>query len=238
MFVCTPWKRVSWTLHSLLTSALDGSEWSISRLTHPPYPWGKALPIIQEAAWTPEAVWTFWRKVNTRAMFRHFEACFRNCCKYRGLQVKHSYLLVHRKCQPYCHCSGGVYCTASQTAVANCIAFTDLLDFRSLEPEILNWRFLLLFLQILNIVKLFEIASLRCVKDRHSRQGFWLLDIPYNTKSVFSGKRAVLKRQSQTSISISAEINDTAATSRVLKLICRLQTLSWWCMFLLCSASS
>jgi hypothetical protein len=40
--------------YSLLTSALDGGEWSAS---HP----GRALPpvpIVQENGWTPEPVWT------------------------------------------------------------------------------------------------------------------------------------------------------------------------------------
>jgi hypothetical protein len=45
--------------YSLSTSALDGSEWSAS---HPdsalPLGKGQPVPIVQEAGWTPEPVWT------------------------------------------------------------------------------------------------------------------------------------------------------------------------------------
>jgi hypothetical protein len=41
-----------------LTSALDGGEWSASRLSR--FPPGKELPVPigQEAGWAPEPVWT------------------------------------------------------------------------------------------------------------------------------------------------------------------------------------
>jgi hypothetical protein len=52
----TPWRYSS---YSFLTSALDESEWSVS---HPgrALPRGKdpAVPIVQEAGWAPEPVWT------------------------------------------------------------------------------------------------------------------------------------------------------------------------------------
>jgi hypothetical protein len=58
----TPWRRLRerrYSSHSFSTSALDGGEWSASR--H-----GRALasgkgppvPIVQEAGWAPEPVWT------------------------------------------------------------------------------------------------------------------------------------------------------------------------------------
>jgi hypothetical protein len=45
--------------YSYLTSALDGSEWSASRPGHalPPGK-GPPVPIVQEAGWAPEPVWT------------------------------------------------------------------------------------------------------------------------------------------------------------------------------------
>jgi hypothetical protein len=44
---------------SFLTSALDGGEWSASRpgRASPPGK-GTPVPIVQEAGWAPEAVWT------------------------------------------------------------------------------------------------------------------------------------------------------------------------------------
>jgi hypothetical protein len=46
-------------LHSFTTSALDGGEWSVSRLGRalPPGK-GPPVPIAQEAGWAPEPVWT------------------------------------------------------------------------------------------------------------------------------------------------------------------------------------
>jgi hypothetical protein len=45
--------------YSFLTSALDCSEWSASRLSRV-LPSGKEtpVPIVQEAGWAPEPVWT------------------------------------------------------------------------------------------------------------------------------------------------------------------------------------
>jgi hypothetical protein len=45
--------------YSLSTSALDGGEWSVSRLGHalPPGK-GPPVPIVQEAGWAPEPVYT------------------------------------------------------------------------------------------------------------------------------------------------------------------------------------
>jgi hypothetical protein len=45
--------------YSYLTSALDGGEWSASR-TGRALPPGKgpSVPIVQEAGWAPEPVWT------------------------------------------------------------------------------------------------------------------------------------------------------------------------------------
>jgi hypothetical protein len=58
----TPWRRMGWEeekLLSFLTSALDGGEWSASRPGRalPPGK-GPAVPIVQEAGWAPEPVWT------------------------------------------------------------------------------------------------------------------------------------------------------------------------------------
>jgi hypothetical protein len=45
--------------YSYLTSALDGGEWSVSRAGRalPPRK-GSPVPIVQEAGWAPEPVWT------------------------------------------------------------------------------------------------------------------------------------------------------------------------------------
>jgi hypothetical protein len=53
----TPWRRLGgeeYSSYSFTTSELDGGEWSASRP-------GRALPpvpIVQEAGWAPEPVWT------------------------------------------------------------------------------------------------------------------------------------------------------------------------------------
>jgi hypothetical protein len=49
----------SYIADSFLTSALDGGEWSASRLGHalPPGK-GPPVPIVQEAGWVSEPVWT------------------------------------------------------------------------------------------------------------------------------------------------------------------------------------
>jgi hypothetical protein len=45
--------------YSFTTSALDGSEWSASRPGRALSPGkGPPVPIVQEAGWTPEPVWT------------------------------------------------------------------------------------------------------------------------------------------------------------------------------------
>jgi hypothetical protein len=57
----TPWRRLGkrYSSYSLSTSALDGGEWSASRPSRPLAP-GKVppVPIVQEAEWAPELVWT------------------------------------------------------------------------------------------------------------------------------------------------------------------------------------
>jgi hypothetical protein len=48
------WGERRYSTYSFLTSALDGGEWSASHS-------GRALPpvpIVQEAGWAPEPVWT------------------------------------------------------------------------------------------------------------------------------------------------------------------------------------
>jgi hypothetical protein len=45
--------------YTFLTSALDGGEWSASRPGHAlPLGKGSPVPIVQEAVWAPEPVWT------------------------------------------------------------------------------------------------------------------------------------------------------------------------------------
>jgi hypothetical protein len=45
------WGERRYSSYSFLTSALDGDEWSASRP-------GRAVPIVQEAGWASEPVWT------------------------------------------------------------------------------------------------------------------------------------------------------------------------------------
>jgi hypothetical protein len=54
--------------YSFTTSALDGGEWSASRPGRalPPEK-GPPLPIVQEAGWAPEPVWTQRVEVDTRS---------------------------------------------------------------------------------------------------------------------------------------------------------------------------
>jgi len=101
-----------------------------------------------------------------------------------------------------------LYCTSSSCSKLYCVCRPT-----AVLKLVLNWCFLLLSLQVLNIINWFEIASLCCVKDRHSCPVFCFLHVPYNTKGVFSGKRAMVKRHSQRSVSVSAEIIDPAAVS-------------------------
>jgi hypothetical protein len=53
------WGERRYSSYSFLSSALDGSEWSVSRLGRalPPGK-GPPVPIVQEAGWAPEPVWT------------------------------------------------------------------------------------------------------------------------------------------------------------------------------------
>jgi hypothetical protein len=58
----TPWWRLGerrYSSYSFLTSALDGRKWSASRSGRSLAP-GKGIPvpIVQEAGWAPEPVWT------------------------------------------------------------------------------------------------------------------------------------------------------------------------------------
>jgi hypothetical protein len=48
-----------YNFYSFMTSALDGCEWSASRpgCALPPGK-GPPVPIVQEAGWAPEPVWT------------------------------------------------------------------------------------------------------------------------------------------------------------------------------------
>jgi hypothetical protein len=52
----TPWRRLGgeeYSSYSFTTSALVGGEWSASRPGR-----GTPVPIVQEAGWAPEPVWT------------------------------------------------------------------------------------------------------------------------------------------------------------------------------------
>jgi hypothetical protein len=53
------WGERRYTSYSFSTSALDGGEWSASRPGRalPPGK-GPPVPIVQEAGWAPEPVWT------------------------------------------------------------------------------------------------------------------------------------------------------------------------------------
>jgi hypothetical protein len=58
----TPWRRLGerrYSSYSFTTSALNGGEWSASRPGRalPPGK-GPPVPIVQEAGWAPEPVWT------------------------------------------------------------------------------------------------------------------------------------------------------------------------------------
>jgi hypothetical protein len=53
------WWEKRYSSYSFLTSALDGGEWSALCPDCPLAPrTGHALPIVQEAGWTPEPIWT------------------------------------------------------------------------------------------------------------------------------------------------------------------------------------
>jgi hypothetical protein len=58
----TPWRRLGdrrYSSYSYSTSALDGGEWSASLLGRTLAPGkGSPVPIVQEAGWAPELVWT------------------------------------------------------------------------------------------------------------------------------------------------------------------------------------
>jgi hypothetical protein len=57
-----PWRRLGgeeYSSYSFSTSTLDGGEWSASRPARVLAPWkGSPVPIVQEAGWAPEPVWT------------------------------------------------------------------------------------------------------------------------------------------------------------------------------------
>jgi hypothetical protein len=51
--------EMRYSSYSLLTSALDGGEWSASRFGRALAPGnGLPVPIVQEAGWASEPVWT------------------------------------------------------------------------------------------------------------------------------------------------------------------------------------
>jgi hypothetical protein len=53
------WGGGRYSSYSYLTSAPDGGEWSASRPGRAlPSGKGPPVPIVQEAGWTPEPVWT------------------------------------------------------------------------------------------------------------------------------------------------------------------------------------
>jgi hypothetical protein len=53
------WGERSYSSYSFTTSALDGGEWSASRPGRAlPLGKGHPVPIVQEAEWAPEPVWT------------------------------------------------------------------------------------------------------------------------------------------------------------------------------------
>jgi hypothetical protein len=58
----TPWRHMGerrYSSYSFLTSALDGGEWSASRPGRALFQGkGPLVPIVQEAGWAPEPVWT------------------------------------------------------------------------------------------------------------------------------------------------------------------------------------
>jgi hypothetical protein len=50
-------------LHTFLTSAVDGDEWQLHAAAAL-FPGKKPpVPILQEAVWAPESVWTLWTRV-------------------------------------------------------------------------------------------------------------------------------------------------------------------------------
>jgi hypothetical protein len=53
------WAERRYNSYSFSTSALDGGEWSASNPGRPLVPGkGPPVPIVQEAGWAPEPVWT------------------------------------------------------------------------------------------------------------------------------------------------------------------------------------
>jgi hypothetical protein len=53
------WGEKMYSSYSFSTSALDGGEWSASRYGRALAPGkGPPVPIVQEAGWAPEPVWT------------------------------------------------------------------------------------------------------------------------------------------------------------------------------------
>jgi hypothetical protein len=67
----SPWRHLGerrYSSYSFTTSALDGGEWSASRPDRalPPRK-GPPVPIVQEAGWAPEPVWTRWLEEKSSA---------------------------------------------------------------------------------------------------------------------------------------------------------------------------
>jgi hypothetical protein len=56
------WEERRYSSYSFTTSALDGGEWSTLLPLTALLPPGKGplVPIVQEAGWAPEPVWTQW----------------------------------------------------------------------------------------------------------------------------------------------------------------------------------
>jgi hypothetical protein len=54
-----PGRYRKYSSYSFLTSAVDGADWSASSPGRALYPWkGHPVPIVQEAGWAPEPIWT------------------------------------------------------------------------------------------------------------------------------------------------------------------------------------
>jgi hypothetical protein len=56
------YRGVEIQLHTFLTLALDGGEWSASHPSHFTPEKRALVPTIKEAGWNPELVWTWWQR--------------------------------------------------------------------------------------------------------------------------------------------------------------------------------
>jgi hypothetical protein len=95
------WGKRRYSCYSFLTSALEGGEWSASRLGRP-LPPGKEPPVptVQEAGWAPEPVWTQrkWKLYPRKNKSRlHYGNVF---C--HSLQNLFSFCCCGYKCRLYC----------------------------------------------------------------------------------------------------------------------------------------